>query len=353
MFAEGGKPEPHIADKSWQRTLVSGAQSSYQAAMMETFTLAHLSDVHLGPLPRLGARHWNVKRSLGFLNWHKNRRHVHLRETLDALTADVTAQRIDHVAVTGDLANIGLPEEYSAVERWLASLGGPAQVSVVPGNHDIYTRLRGDPGVAWWRAYMTSGGAAGSDASVGQKAHGQGDRELLFPFVRRFGRVVIIGANSAVETRPFYAGGRLGAEQRERLGVVLQKLGGEGVIRVVLIHHPPLPGQAKRSKALEDAAELESLLRLHGAELVLHGHNHLSMFAERPTAAGGNISVFGVPSASLGRHHKDEHLARYHLFRIGVGDNGRGIEMISRGLATPDGPVVEIERRLLVVRAHA
>lgn len=317
--------------------------------MTETFTLAHLSDVHLGPLPRLEARYCNVKRSLGFLNWHKNRRHVHLRETLDALTADLATQRVDHIAVTGDLANIGLPEEYSAAERWLASLGEPSQVSVVPGNHDIYTRLHGDPGVARWRAYMMSAGAAGSNASAGQSDLRQGDGELLFPFVRRFGRVAIIGANSAVETRPFYAGGRLGAEQRERLGVALQKLGGEGTVRVVLIHHPPLPGQAKRSKALQDAAELEMLLKRHGAELVLHGHNHMSMFAECATAAGGNISVFGVASASLGRHHKGEHLARYNLFRIGVGDGDRGIEIISRGLETQGGPVVEIERRLLSV----
>ncbi len=312
--------------------------------MSQTFALAHLSDVHLGPLPRLGARYWNLKRSLGFINWHKNRRHVHLRETLDTLTADLAKQHVDHIAVTGDLANIGLPEEYRAAERWLASLGEPSRVSVVPGNHDIYTRLSGDPGVAHWRAYMTSSGAESDDR--------RGDGALVFPFVRRLGRVAIIGANSAVETRPFYAGGWLGAEQRERLGVVLQQLGAEGAVRVVLIHHPPLPGQANRSKALRDAAELEDLLHRHGAELVLHGHNHRSMFAER-SAAGGTIFFCGVPSASLGWHHKDEHLARYNLYLINGGDEGRGIEMIARGLEKPGGPVVEIERRVLVARAHA
>lgn len=305
--------------------------------MTETFTLAHLSDVHLGPLPRLGVRHFNLKRALGFLNWHKNRRHAHLGATLELIMADLRAQQVDHVAVTGDLANIGLPEEYRAALRWLEELGDPARVSVVPGNHDIYTRLADDPGVVLWRAYM-SGHAAAARA---------GGDELPFPYVRRFGKVAIIGANSAVETRPFYAGGRLGIAQRERLGRVLAELGEAGAIRVLLIHHPPLAGQAKRGKALEDAAELEALLARQGAELVLHGHNHMSMIAQRPMMRGGNLTVVGVASASLGRYHKGEHLARYHIFRIGVGEGRREIEIIARGLKTPDGPVVEVDRRIL------
>ena len=46
------------------------------------FTLAHLSDVHLGPLPPVGARHWNVKRLLGWLNWQRSRRHLYSRDVL-------------------------------------------------------------------------------------------------------------------------------------------------------------------------------------------------------------------------------------------------------------------------------
>ncbi len=43
----------------------------------ESVTLAHLSDVHLSPLPGLPPRHWTVKRVLGYLNWHTRRKHVH------------------------------------------------------------------------------------------------------------------------------------------------------------------------------------------------------------------------------------------------------------------------------------
>ena len=53
----------------------------------------------------------------------------------------------------------------------------------------------------------------------------------------------------------------------------------------VLIHHPPLPGQAKRFRGLEDAAGLEAVLSRHGAELVMHGHNHRNMLAWGATGA--------------------------------------------------------------------
>ena len=125
-----------------------------------------------------------------------------------------------------------------------------------------------------------------------------------FPFVRMLGPVALIGVNSAVPTPPLVASGRLGAEQLARLAAVLERLGGAGVFRLVLIHHPPLPGQAKRYRDLEDAADLEAVLARHGAELVIHGHNHHNMLAWCATSAGGKVPVVGAPSASLGRPHK-------------------------------------------------
>ena len=84
-------------------------------------------------------------------------------------------------------------------------------------------------------------------------AHGE-----AFPFVRMLGPVALIGVNSAVPTPPLVAWAALGAAQLERLAAVLERLAGAGVFRLVLIHHPPLPGQAKRYRGLEDAAALEA-----------------------------------------------------------------------------------------------
>jgi 3',5'-cyclic AMP phosphodiesterase CpdA len=166
-----------------------------------------------------------------------------------------------------------------------------------------------------------------------------------FPYVRLLGRVALIGVNSAVVTPPMIAWGEVGAAQRERLGRLLDKLGQAQLFRLVLIHHPPLPGQAKPARGLRDAAALEEVLVRHGAELVIHGHNHVNSLAWRRSPSGP-LPVVGAPSASLGLPHKHEPLARYNLYRI-EGPPWR-IELIGRGLAEPGSQVQELERRVLV-----
>src|SRR5437016_8646903 len=102
------------------------------------FVLAHLSDPHLGPLPTPRLRDLAGKRAFGFINWHRNRRHRHLPYVLDILTRDLAAAAPDHIAVTGDLVNIALAAEFPPARQWLARLGTPEHVTLVPGNHDAY-----------------------------------------------------------------------------------------------------------------------------------------------------------------------------------------------------------------------
>lgn len=300
---------------------------------MPPFTLAHLSDVHLPFDAPLGARHWNVKRALGYLNWQGKRRSVHRRPIADRLIADALTLRADHIAITGDLINLGLPAEYEAALAWLQSIGPPERVSVVPGNHDIYSRLSGHAGAARWAPYM-----------------GCEEQSLAFPFVRRAGPLAIVGLNSAVETPPFVAAGRLGAHQIEVAGEMLQRLREEGAIRVVLIHHPPLPGLASSRRALSDAKYFARMLQKAGAELVLYGHNHrerLDWHAHAAGPLGGAIPVIGVPSASAGKVHKEEPLARYNIFTFFAGSEGVRIRHAVRGLESPAGDVVKLSETVL------
>lgn len=309
--------------------------------MTETFRLVHLSDVHLAPITGFGPRTWNVKRGLGYLNWRTGRQAVHRREVADRIAADARAQRPDHIAVTGDLANLGLPGEYSEALAWLQTLGAPDAVSVVPGNHDIYTRrLGGASCLETWAPYMRNSECWSRDEPV------------RFPYVRVLGPVALIGLNSAIPTPPFVAAGRLGEGQIAQLEAGLERLGAAGLLRVVLIHHPPLPGQAPPRRALADADALADALRRSGAELVLHGHNHREMLA---WCAGGAhpVPVLGVASASAGLEHKGEPLARYHLLTLGR--DGAGAARIlceTRGLAEPDGDVVSLGVRVIAPPAQ-
>jgi 3',5'-cyclic AMP phosphodiesterase CpdA len=301
------------------------------------FTLAHLSDIHLSPMPRIKRRHLLSKRILGYVNWHRGRKHMHRREILDLLTRDLIERKPDHIAVTGDLVNLGVPEEYLRAADWLHHLGPPEQVTAIPGNHDAYVRIHPDTSTRHWRPYMVSN-------EVGEALHPT--PEGGFPFVRRIGDIGIIALSSAIPTMPFIAAGRLGKAQLESLAKALDRLGREGLFRVVLIHHPPLPGQMGWTHGLRDARQLREVLKTHGVELVLHGHKHAQTVNELETVSGPAIIV-GVPSASEAVEGQGPTRgARYNEYNIERAGDGWHVEMVGRAAAGSDN-VWECERRVL------
>jgi len=304
------------------------------------FVLAHLSDPHLGPLPRPRLSELAGKRALGFLNWHRRRAALHRGEVLDALVGDLKSFAPDHVAVTGDLVNISLEAEFAPARAWLDTLGSAADVTVVPGNHDAYVRATALHSADHWGAYMRN------DAE--QALAG---REIFYPFVRRRGAVALIGLSSAVPTLPFMATGRLGQDQLARLSKILRDLGREGLFRVVLIHHPPVSAPGKRFKRLLDAKAFRQVLAEHGAELVLHGHDHVPslIWLDGPQA---RVPAFGVPSASCppGRGHA---AAAYNLYRIEGEPGAWRCEAIARGFRSEEEGIVELTRQTISTAAAA
>jgi 3',5'-cyclic AMP phosphodiesterase CpdA len=270
------------------------------------FTLAHLSDTHLGKvgLPRLDLL--LSKRLLGLLSWHLRRKVIHEGPVLAALVADLHAAQPNHTVVTGDLVNISLPAEFIRAAAWLQDLGSPRDVSVIPGNHDAYVPIAWDRSLALWADYMAGEAKDGRE----HPATGPGD----FPYLRRRGPLAIIGVTTAVPMPLHMAAGRIGADQTNRLTHLLGRTRQEGSCRVVLIHHPPLPGPAADRNQLLDSASFRAAIAAEGAELILHGHTHCSGLGRLP-APNGDVPVVGVPSASARPSHSKDH-ARYHLYRI-------------------------------------
>jgi 3',5'-cyclic AMP phosphodiesterase CpdA len=254
------------------------------------FRLAHLSDPHIGPLPAPTWRELMNKRLTGYLNWRRGRAHHHRMDVLDRLIADIVQADVDHVAVTGDLVNLGLPDEYKAARTLLWRIGPPERVSFVPGNHDAYMRQTVPQIVLQWRPWFLSDGVAEDEGGY------------AFPFTRVRGQVALVGVNSGVPTAPFLATGFLGSRQIAALADELQMLGEQGLARLVLIHHPPFDiGPQKR---LGDHRELAAMLAKVGCEAILHGHTHKGTLKQLK-GPSGLIPVIGVPSASAthgGRH---------------------------------------------------
>ena len=296
---------------------------------------AHISDVHLTRPSGFSPRYWGVKRGLGFLNWSLRRRFIHRRDIVDRLVSDIRLQAPDHVIIGGDLVNIGLPNEYDEALSWIRSLGASDRVSVVPGNHDIYVSLPSGEGVDKWHDYMSSDDGNG---------HSVLSSAPQFPFVRRFGPLALLGVNTARPTPPFVAAGEIGPEQLQRLGTMLEAARKLGLVRVVILHHPPLPGQTSKRRGLEDAEELVRLLERYGAELILHGHLHRDglCWIERQDA---RIPVVGVGSGSAALEHHGETLARYNLVRMMCDDSKVAVEIETRGLLGPDGEVRHVLQR--------
>jgi 3',5'-cyclic AMP phosphodiesterase CpdA len=345
--------------------------------------LAHLSDPHLGPLPEPAVRELASKRLFGYINWRRSRRRLHRRDTLDAITRDLHGKEPDHVAITGDLVNIALPAEFAHARHWLETLGAPADVSVVPGNHDAYVAAAGLHRDEHWSPYMAGdnalcsapspqsksavadfdhsidgpkpaytrfrlgegrgGGSGGCGTTVPRGLNPtpspKGGEKILFPYLRRRGPVALIGVSTAIATPPLMATGKIGEQQIACIAKMLDDLRAENLFRVVMIHHPPLP--SARHKCLIDAVAFQRALAAAGAELVIHGHDHVRSLVWI-AGNGGRIPVIGVPSASASASTK-KRAGAYNLYLIGGSYGAWSCEVVSRGLR-PSGAVAELDR---------
>ncbi len=263
-----------------------------------TITIAHLSDIHLAPLPRFGTKALFSKRLFGYLNWWNGRDAIHKPEILGRLVDDIKTFHPNHYVVTGDLTNLGLREEYEAVKLWLETVAPVEKITVIPGNHDAYVPGALDIGMKMLTAWM-------------KPDYPQDHR---FPFVHHCGNVAFVATSSAIATRPFSAAGRMGDMQLERIGGVLHQLGTQHQFRIVLVHHPLRVRKSKHSKRLKDGKNFINVLKMQGAELVLYGHMHE---AQRQDYSGPSypFHAIGVPSASADPEHS-RRAAGYALYDI-------------------------------------
>jgi 3',5'-cyclic AMP phosphodiesterase CpdA len=299
------------------------------------FTLAHLSDPHLSPMPRPKLVELIGKRAVGYFNWRTRRGIHHSPDFLSALVADMKKRGFDHLAVTGDLVNLGLPDEYNLARRFLDSLGEGKNVSMVPGNHDAYVRGTALLHIDLWKEYIAGDGPAQNAGIAG----------AAFPFLRRRGDLAIIGLSTAIPTAPFLATGKLGTAQLMEFERLLKITKEEHRFRVVLIHHPPA-GIHSPHEVLTDAKAFRAAIAREGAELVLHGHKHKAMM-QKITGPDGGVNVVGVPSAS-NPGSNPERGGAYNIYRIGGKAGAWSCEMESYGFAPGSAGIAKIRSARLM-----
>jgi 3',5'-cyclic AMP phosphodiesterase CpdA len=289
--------------------------------------IAHISDLHV--LSRTGA-HWRAmllnKRLTGYANTLLRRGRVHRREFL-LTVLEAAAKAADHVVVTGDITNLALESEYDDARSLLSGVSRSVEVTVVPGNHDIYL-----PPVFHERRFAHHFGDflksdlpdLALDLPAGR-----------FPCVKLRGPVAIIGVSSGVPRPPFIAAGLVGDKQLHALARVLAHPEVERRTAVILIHHPPVDGRSRIAQlrdGLADGAAFRRALAPLADGLVLFGHVHKRVRCVLPTLAGV-LDVVAASGAALDHPHPSVR-AGFNLYE--VGDDG-AIETIGARVLDASG----------------
>jgi 3',5'-cyclic AMP phosphodiesterase CpdA len=274
--------------------------------------VAHLSDLHVLGDDDVPFHRYLNKRITGYANIKLKRGAVHKRTVVQALARELKTRHVDHVVVTGDVSNRALEGEFASVRRLLEDDLGlhPDQVSLVPGNHDLYTR---GSSVAR-RFFSYFGDYLKSDIPGLSVEHAAGS----FPFVRLRGPLAFIGLSTAVPVPPLCSMGHLGDPQLDALAQILAHPEVSSRLPVLLLHHPPHnPPNVVEAfrRGLRDASKLRRVVAGAPHVVALHGHEHERMHL-RFSTAGGSLDSIGATSASLLHEHPDR-MAGFNWYQLG------------------------------------
>jgi 3',5'-cyclic AMP phosphodiesterase CpdA len=276
--------------------------------------IAHVSDLHV--LSRTAA-HWRSvifnKRVTGYANLLLRRGRVHRREYLLRVLTEA-ARQSDHLVVTGDITNLSLEHEYEEARTLLAMVAERTEVTVVPGNHDIYL-----PSIHKGRRFGHHFGAFMEGELPELAWHVPAG---LFPFVKLRGPAALIGISSAVPRPPFVSAGFVGRPQLLALEWVLAHPGVRERTPIILIHHPPVdarPRLVQLRDGLVDAAALQATLGTLPHAVLLFGHLHVRRRYTLRTPSG-TLDAICASGAAL--NHQDGSVrAGFNLYVID--DRGR------------------------------
>jgi 3',5'-cyclic AMP phosphodiesterase CpdA len=273
--------------------------------------VAHFSDTHVLSLKGVALRELLNKRLTGAVNLALNRAKHYRVEVFEQLLDAVIAVKPDHSLCTGDLVNLALAPEFERVRELLEARFEPSALTLVPGNHDYYTK-----------SAALAGSFEGSFAPYLPHELNP-EQEDTYPVTRLIEkgseRLSILGVSTAIPTASFMATGEVGEAQRERLQRCLSAPQAQGAFKLLMLHHPLFPEPARRldlTRRLRDAEPLiEQLERAEeGArpDLIIHGHNHEY---KRQALPNTQVPVLQVASASRAGSKR----AEFHVYVISRG----------------------------------
>jgi 3',5'-cyclic AMP phosphodiesterase CpdA len=263
-------------------------------------TLAHISDLHVLELEGVSPTRFLNKRATGLVNLLGPRRGQHDIAIMEVLVADLQSQGHDHVLVTGDLTNLALESEFSRARGLLEPIATYEGLSVVPGNHDVYTR-----GAERQRRFERYFGDLlwPEDTEPANRT---------YPWYKDVDGVAVIGLSSAHPRLPFIATGEVGPEQLARLEDLALAHDFKNRFAIALVHHNLHERSARKNlmHGLNDRDALLERCEAASIDLILHGHTHVAHRFRH-----GDLEIIGCGSSTWKSEHP-EHVARYNVYHV-------------------------------------
>lgn len=264
--------------------------------------IGHISDIHW--LDTKGAKVTDFlnKRISGGINLLAGRAKTHSQQTAQCALQTLAEQNCDHLVITGDLTNLALPSEFSGVKAMLNQYFRDEQMTIVPGNHDFYTR--------------ESAKAKRFESMIYTEKPGNMDVGTMgtWPFVRRVKDVAFIGLCSAQPRPWFVAAGKLGQSQLDALKTILEHPEIQNCVKIIALHHHLFQvnmAAGESLRCLEDREQLLELCQQYGVNLIMHGHNHLYFIKQIQ-----DLIIAETGSCSICRYKNENKAGKFNIYTI-------------------------------------
>jgi 3',5'-cyclic AMP phosphodiesterase CpdA len=229
---------------------------------------------------------------------------------------------VDHLVVTGDLTLSAETREFERAVQLLKPWADAGKLTVVPGNHDVWTAEAVDTG-----RFLRACGADGK---------GMRRPAPTYPHVVDLGEVVLVALDSArYGDDPHRTAGKLGAEQLKSARDLCRQHQKDGKATVLAFHHhvvlPPerIPSDAHVAQMpLADADQVIRLVAELPVAAVLHGHRHCAFRVDVP-GSPGTTPILCAGSASR-TAEEPVRRARAHVYDFDA-SGLRGVEALVSG----------------------
>jgi len=236
--------------------------------------IAHITDTHILE-PDHHTRSGRHRFRVNFLSFGRSKDAEDRRLRLLRAIDDAIAAGASQIVMTGDMTEDGQPEQFEALAEVLEASGVDRdRITLVPGNHDLYTDLH-----AW-------------DIAMSGPLSPWATTSRLGSLVVRDG-VAILPISTCFKQHYLFSGGRLGSHNARRIAWAARQSRELGCALVVGMHHPVFPHPVSVGTwwdGLRDHHVMSALLREHREAFVFHGHIHKKV--TKAVTSGAHAQVF-------------------------------------------------------------